>query len=63
MGRFLFLWMFQSEPYVPAIPDQPPSLSEPTPVELRLRGGRSLRFDSSMDAAALTQLIRAVEVA
>jgi transposase len=33
------------------------------PIELRLLGGRCLRFDSNMDAAALTQLIRAVEAA
>ena len=31
------------------------------PVELRLAGGRCLRFDSAMEAAALTRLIRAVE--
>jgi len=30
-------------------------------VELRLRNGRSLHFDSNMAALALTQLIRAVE--
>jgi len=52
-----------SEPCVPAIQIQAPSLSEPMPVEVRLRSGRSLRFDSSMDAAALTQLIRAVDAA
>jgi len=52
-----------SEPCVPAIPDLVHSLSEPTPVEVRLRSGRSLRFDSTMDAAALTQLVRAVEAA
>lgn len=52
-----------SVPYVPVIPDPPANLSEPTPVELRLREGRSLCFDSSMDAAALTQLVRAVEAA
>ncbi|MFT6273644.1 MAG: transposase [Dinoroseobacter sp.] len=32
-------------------------------MELRLRNGRSLHFDSSMTAVALTQLIRAVEAA
>jgi transposase len=52
-----------SELCVPAIPDLAPSLSEPTPVELHLRSGRRLRFDSTMDAAELTQLIRAVEAA
>lgn len=47
---------------VPAIPETPPRVT-PTPIELRLQGGRYLRFDSNMDAAALTQLIRAVEAA
>jgi transposase len=32
-------------------------------VEVRLCNGRSLHFDSSMTAVALTQLIRAVEAA
>ncbi|THF72566.1 MAG: IS66 family insertion sequence element accessory protein TnpB [Sulfitobacter sp. SK025] len=35
----------------------------PTVMELRLRGGRCLHFDSTMDLAALTSLIRAVEAA
>lgn len=35
--------------------------SNPTPVEVRLRGGRCLHFDSAMDPSALTALIRAVE--
>lgn len=35
----------------------------PTPIELRLCNGRCLCFDSSMDAGALTRLIRAVEAA
>jgi transposase len=35
----------------------------PTAVELRLRGGRCLHFDSTMDPVALTTLIRAVEAA
>jgi len=52
-----------SDPCVPAIPDLAPSLLEPTPVELRLRSGRCLRFDSTMDPVALTSLIRAVEAA
>lgn len=33
------------------------------PLELRLQGGRCLRFDSSIDEAALTRLIRAVDAA
>ena len=32
-------------------------------IELRLRNGRSLHFDSRMTTVALTQLIRAVEAA
>ena len=51
------------DPCVPASPDLAPSLPEPTPVELRLRSGRCLRFDSTMDPGALMQLIRAVEAA
>jgi len=47
---------------VPAISDASPG-AVPTPVELRLRNGRCLRFDSSMNGEALTQLIRAVEAA
>ncbi len=45
---------------------QTPREPEPVPtvpVELRLANGRCLRFDSAMDAAALTRLIRAVEKA
>lgn len=48
------------------IPAPLPSVAEeapPTVVELRLRGGRCLHFDSTMDPAALTSLIRAVEAA
>lgn len=32
-------------------------------VELRLCGGRSLHFDSTMDPLALTAMIRAVDAA
>ena len=35
----------------------------PAMIEVRLNGGRSLRFDSGVDAADLTRLIRAVEAA
>ena len=44
---------------------QPPATetSPPTAIELRLRGGRCLHFDSTMDPVALTSLIRAVEAA
>lgn len=47
---------------VPAISEASPG-AEPEPVELRLRSGRCSRFDSNMDAASLTLLIRAVEAA
>ena len=48
---------------VPAV--QPPVAKAPPPsvVELRLRGGRSLHFDSTIDPVALAVLIRAVEAA
>lgn len=49
----------------PAIAETPRE-REPVPsvpVELRLEDGRCLRFDSAMDAAVLTRLIRAVEKA
>jgi transposase len=42
------------------------SAPEPTPpsgVELSLSNGRCLRFNTAVDAAALTRLIRAVEAA
>jgi transposase len=38
-------------------------VSPPSVVELHLRGGRCLHFDSTVDPAALTALIRAVEAA
>ena len=37
--------------------------SPPVAVELRLRGGRSLHFESTIDPTALSVLIRAVDVA
>lgn len=40
-----------------------PKPAPPMPLELRLQSGRCLRFDSMMDKAALTRLIRAVEAA
>lgn len=39
------------------------TVAAPMTVELRLRNGRSLHFDSNMAAVALTQLIRVVEAA
>lgn len=50
---------------LPAIeaPLPAPEPVAPVPVELRLANGRCLRFDSAMDTAALTRLIRAVEKA
>lgn len=35
----------------------------PTVIELRLRGGRCLHFDSTMDPVVLTAIIRSVEAA
>jgi transposase len=40
-----------------------PIIAAQMAVEVRLCSGRSLHFDSSMTAVALTQLIRAVEAA
>ncbi len=42
---------------------QPPVAEAPPPIAvgLRLGGGRSLHFDSTLDPVALTALIRAVE--
>lgn len=50
---------------LPSVGDMAPEPEpvRPVPVELRLSGGRCLRFDSAMDGAALTRLIRAVETA
>lgn len=46
------------------VPQPPATVTlPPTAVELRLRGGRCLHFDSTMDPTALTSLIRAVETA
>jgi len=44
---------------------QPPVVEAPPPVavELRLRGGRSLHFESTIDPIALSGLIRAVDAA
>lgn len=52
-------------PVASGVPVAPPAAEAPRPiaVELRLNGGRSLRFDSTVDPAALTALIRAVEAA
>lgn len=41
----------------------PPEPMPPSGVELSLSNGRCLRFDTAVDAAALTRLIRAVETA
>ena len=43
----------------PPIAEAPPSIA----VELRLRGGRSLHFESTIDPTALSVLIRTVEAA
>jgi transposase len=53
-------------PVASGVPVAPPPAAETSPpraVELRLHGGRSLRFDSTVDPATLTALIRAVEAA
>jgi len=52
-------------PVASGVPVAPPAAEAPQQiaVELRLNGGRSLRFDSTVDPAALTALIRAVEAA
>ena len=41
----------------------PPELAPPSAVELCLGNGRCLRFDTAVNEAALTKLIRAVEAA
>lgn len=61
-GALFFPMDIRSAPSVPAIPEAP-AIPASMSVELRLRNGRCLHFDSSMDASALTQLIRAVEAA
>jgi len=48
---------------VPAAEPAPATPAAAVQVELRLAKGRCLRFDSAMDEATLTRLIRAVEVA
>lgn len=50
---------FQVAEIAPPEPKPAPAV----PLELRLQGGRCLRFDSSIDEAALTRLIRAVDAA
>ena len=52
-------------PVASGVPVAPPAAEAPRQiaVELRLNDGRSLRFDSTVDPATLTALIRAVEAA
>ena len=48
------------------VPTVQPTIAETSPpiaVELRLRGGRSLHFESTIDPTALSVLIRAVDAA
>ena len=59
-GGGLFLAFDIASGGVPAIADTS-AIAAPMAVELRLRNGRNLHFDSRMTAVALTQLIRAVE--
>tara|TARA_R110002096_G_scaffold285810_1_gene479551 strand:+ start:201 stop:581 length:381 start_codon:yes stop_codon:yes gene_type:complete len=47
----------------PVVQQPVPETAPATAVELRLRGGHSLHFNSTMDPVALTVLIRAVEIA
>ena len=61
-GALFFPMEFTSAQSVPEIHEMP-VCSDPVPVELRLSNGRCLRFDNRLDAAMLTQLIRAVEAA
>lgn len=46
---------------VPVAQSLSPEASPPVAVELRLRGGRSLHFESTIDPTALSVLIRAVD--
>lgn len=48
---------------VPTAQDTAAETSPPVAVELRLRGGRSLHFESTIDPTALSVLIRAVDAA
>jgi transposase len=48
---------------VPITQDTVAETSPPVAVELRLRGGRSLHFESTIDPTALSVLIRAVDAA
>ena len=48
---------------VPIAQDTVAETSPPVAVELRLRGGRSLHFESTIDPAALSALIRVVDAA
>jgi transposase len=48
---------------VPIAQDTVAETSPPVAVELRLRGGRSLHFESTIDPTALSVLIRAVDAA
>jgi len=49
--------------HVAEVVPSPPEPTPPSGVELSLSNGRCLRFDTAVDAAALTRLIRAVEAA
>ena len=51
-------------PVIAGVPAAQPLVTEPlsaVSVELRLRGGRSLHFESTINPAALSVLIRAVD--
>jgi len=60
-GALVFLLKISVTAGVP-VPPRPVAETPPAKViELRLRGGRCLHFDSTIDSAALTALIRAVK--
>lgn len=61
----LFLPVELERPLEQAAPTAASHANAPRPpqIELRLANGRCLRFSPSLDAATLTQVIRAVEAA
>ena len=61
-GALFFAVDIPSAGSVPAIAEASCG-AVPTPAELGFHNGRCLRFDSTIDAVHLTQLIRAVEAA
>lgn len=62
-GAFFYPVDFPVTTAVPVLQLPVPETAPPTAVEVRLRAGRCLHFKSTMDSAAPTALIRAVEIA